>query len=139
MHITNKKPNAVVALCIVSESELAKGIPDYSSEIETANPTKFKLILAGLGMDVSQPYQRQDGLYHRNKFNEVVLCSRWVGQERLDSDWIESGYASREAIDKASGSRMIEDVYRSRLLTEDQQAYLESRDKYAVIDESAFV
>jgi uncharacterized protein YllA (UPF0747 family) len=69
-------------------------------------------------------------LQHRNRFNESVVCSRWVGNERLDTAWIKSGYASRSAIDKASGSRMTEDVYRSRHETEDTQAALESRDKY---------
>ncbi len=130
-----KKPNAVVALCILSESELARGIPDYSASFETEQPTKFKLLLSGLGMDISQPYIRQDGLMHRNRFNEVVQCSRWVGNERLDEAWLNSGYASAAAKDKAAGSKMIEDAYRMRQETEDQQAALERRDQYTVIQE----
>lgn len=129
------RPNSVVALRIISESEIAKVIPNWSASFETDNPTKFKILLSGLGVDVTFPYQRQDGLTHRNMLNEVVLCSRWVGQERLDEDWINSGYASQEAIDKASGSRMVESVYRARGLTEDMQAILESRDKYTQVEE----
>ena len=68
-------------------------------------------------------------------FNQIVVCSRWVGEERLDSAWIKSGYASRPAIDKASGSKLTEDIYRARYETEDAQALLESRDKYATITE----
>lgn len=129
------KPNSVVALCIVSESELVQAIPDYTCNFEVEKPTSLKLILWGLGMDISMPYERQDGLMHRNKLNQVVTCSRWVGNERVDADWINSGYASREAIDKASGSKMVEDAYRMRQMTEDQQAALERRDQYTVIQE----
>jgi len=135
MTIKTTRPNSVVALRIISESEIAKVIPNWSAEFETENPTKFKILLSGLGVDVTLPYLRQDGLTHRNMLNEVVLCSRWVGQERLDEEWINSGYASQEAIDKASGSRMVESVYRARGLTEDMQAILESRDKYTQVEE----
>ena len=91
---------------------------------------EFKEFLYSLGMDVEKPYQRQDGFQHRNRCNEVVVCSRWIGNSRLDSEWLNSGHASREAIDKASGSKLTEDIYRSRYETEDAQALLESRDRY---------
>lgn len=128
------RPSAIVALCIISESEITKVIPNYSSDFENKE-TSFKLFLYSLGMDVSKPYKRQDGLQHRNRFNEIVVCSRWVGEERIDSEWINSGYASKEALDKASGSRILEDIYRSKYLTEDAQALLEARDKYTTITE----
>jgi hypothetical protein len=123
------RPNAIVAMCIVSESEIVKVLPNYSSEFEHRE-IEFKDFLYSLGMDVEKPYQRQDGLQHRNRCNEVVVCSRWVGTSRLDSEWLKSGHASREAIDKASGSKLTEDIYRSRYETEDAQALLESRDRY---------
>lgn len=131
----NKKPtrpNAIVALCIISESEIVKVMPNYSSEFEYRDE-EFKDFLYSLGMDVNKPYQRQDALQHRNRFNEIVVCSRWVGNSRLDEKWLNSGYASREAIDKASGSKLTEDIYRARYETEDAQVLLESRDKYATI------
>lgn len=133
----NKKPtrpNAIVALCIISESEIIKVMPNYTSEFEYKDE-EFKDFLYSLGMNVDRPYQRQDGLQHRNRFNEIVVCSRWVGEERLDEAWISSGYASRAAIDKASGSKLTEDIYRARYETEDAQAMLESRDKYATTTE----
>lgn len=128
------RPNAIVALCIISESEIIKVMPNYSSEFEDRDE-EFKSFLYSLGMNVDRPYQRQDALQHRNRFNEIVVCSRWVGEERLDEAWINSSYASRSAIDKASGSKLTEDIYRARYETEDAQALLESRDKYATTTE----
>lgn len=125
----NTRVSTIVALCIVSESEIAKVIPDYDCSMEKT--ARFKQILFELGMDVTKPITRQDGLQHRNRLNEVVVCSRWIGDERIDADWISSGYASREAVDKASGSKMLEDLYRSKFLTEDTQAILEARDQYS--------
>ena len=134
----NKKPtqpNAIVALCIVSESELVVGLPSYSKDFETDNPKEFKQILYDIGMDVSKVVERQDGLWHRNRLNKVVFCSRYVGYERLDVSWITSGYASQEARDKASGCKLLEDMYRIKNLTEDRQALLEARDQYADLTE----
>ena len=122
-----KRSSAIVAMVIVSESELVKVIPDYDYRLEQED--KFKEILAGLGMDVSKAYLRQDGLQHRNRFNEVVVCSRWIGHELTTEEWIKSGYASKEAIDKAAGSKILDDLYRTRYLTEDGQALLEARDR----------
>ena len=128
------RPNAIVALCVVSESEIVKVMPNYSSDFENQE-TKFKNFLYSLGMDVDKPFQRQDGLQHRNRLNEVVVCSRWVGEERIDEAWIYSGYASTAAIDKASGSKLTEDLYRARYETQDAQDMLEARERYNTITE----
>jgi hypothetical protein len=128
------RPSAIVALCIISESEIVKVMPNYSSEFENQED-RFKNFLYSLGMDTEKPYQRQDALQHRNRLNEIVVCSRWVGEERLDEAWLNSGYASKPAIDKASGSKLTEDIYRARYETEDAQALLEARDKYNTITE----
>ena len=40
-----------------------------------------------------------------------ILCG---GYERTDKEWIESGYASREAKDKASNNRLLNDLYRMK-------------------------
>lgn len=130
------KTNSILALCIVSESELAKVIPNFSCRIESECPTVFKTILYGMGIDTSRAIERQDGLLHRNRLNEIVMCSRYVGFERTDEEWITSGYASQTAKDKASGSRLLEDLYRVKGLTEDAQAKLEAKDVYKIIDES---
>lgn len=122
------RPSAIVADVIISESEIAKVLPSYSSSLEQEQPEKFKELLYNLGMDVNQIYTRQDAIQHRNRLNEVVICSRWVGRSRLDEEWLKSGYASKEAIDKANGSKMLESLYREKCLTEDAQIALEQRD-----------
>jgi hypothetical protein len=126
------RPSSIVALCIISESEIVKVMPNYSSNFEK-DELRFKLFLYSCGMDIERPFFRQDGLQHRNRLNEVVVCSRWVGEERLDEAWLRSGNASKEAIDKASGSKILEDLYRSRNLTQDAQDSLEARDRYNVV------
>lgn len=129
-----KRTSTIVALCIVSESELKAAYPDYDASWETTKPAYFKQILFNMGMDVTYPIVRQDGLMHRNRMNQVVICSRYVSNERQDEAWITSGYASTEAKDKYSGSRLLEDMYRAKNLTEDTQWYLERRDQYKVTD-----
>ena len=127
------RPSSIVALCIISESEIVKAIPDYSYELEKTK--KFLLILHSLGMDISRPIIRQDAIQHRNRLNEVVICSRWVGEERVDESWLMSGYASTEARDKATGSKILEDLYRSKHMTEDAQRTLEDRDRYNKVED----
>lgn len=112
--------SGIAAIVYISESEIAKYYEDYDASWEEEYPNSFKKILWKLGLDVNTLYQRQDGLFHRNRLNEVVFCSRWVGCERLDKEWIESGYASQEAIDKASGSKLIKDLYRLKGGWEDE-------------------
>lgn len=129
------KQSNIVALCIVSESEIAKAIPEYTYSWQTNNPDLFNLILFQLGMDIKKPIETQLGLTHRNRLNEIVICARFVGDERLDFDWLNSGYASQQAKDKVSGSRMLEDLYRAKNLTVDRQLALEAKDKYKYVDE----
>lgn len=128
METKRQRPSAIVADIIISESEIAKVMPEYSYTLEEKEPKKFKEIMHSLGMDVNQIYIRQDAIQHRNRFNEVVVCSRWVGRERIDNDWLTSGYASKQAIDKASGSKILESLYREKCLTEDAQRVLEEKD-----------
>lgn len=129
------KPNLIAAVLVVSESELVLAYPEYSSQLEYNNLNQLNKLLWELGLDSTKPYNRQDGLQHRNRLNQVVTCSRYVGHERLDEEWIKSGYASTEAKDKITGSRILEDIYRVRGLTEDAQLALEAKDKYTKIED----
>lgn len=130
-----QRESLIVALVVVSESEIQAVRPEFTSKWETEKPEYFMHYLHNLGVDVSRPYEKQN-IKHRNRLNEVVTCPRWVGFERQDIEWIESGYASREAKDKFSGNKLVEDSYRMRMLTEDAQAALADRDRYTIIDES---
>ena len=129
-----KKQSLIVAQVIISESELVKAIPKYDASFETTYPEQFRSLLWSLGLDTNEKYTRQDNLMHRNRFNEITVCSRWIGEERQDQAWINSGYASREAVDKYSCSSILDDLYRQKNMTVDAQAHLEERDKYAIID-----
>ena len=137
--MTNKNTfqSQIVAMVIVSESEIQKVIPNFNESFEQ-NKTQFESILWELGIDITKPYIKQKGLRHRNRLNEVVKCTRYLGEERLDMEWINSGYASQEAKDKYSSNHILDDLYRSKYLTVDTQALLESRDRYSVIDETVW-
>lgn len=134
-----KRSSMIIAQVIISESELIKVLPGYTASYESDNPKGFAMTLWQLGADTDKRIERQDAIWHRNRLNETVMCSRWVCEERQDSAWITSGYASKEAKDKYSGSKILEDLYRERSATVDTQEYLESRDKYTVVDESVWM
>lgn len=100
----------MIAAIVLSESELAKVIPDWTMDIVNNNPNEFRKILWDLGGDIHKPWEIQENIIHRNRIKEVVQCNRWILSERLDRDWINSGFASREAKNLASGSRMVQDL-----------------------------
>lgn len=135
---TLNRDSMIVATVVVSASELYKTQAQYFPGFEDEFPEIFQGWLYQLGMDIKQPVIKQSNLRHRNRLNEVVLCDRWFGEERQDEEWINSGYASKEAKDKYSGNKILEDLYRSRQLTVDTQQALEDRDRHTVIDESSW-
>lgn len=104
----------ITALCIVSASEIAVGYPDFTYDLIETNRDKFLKILYDLGMDTSQQIEIQPDIQHRNRLDKIVICDRYVGHERTDLEWINSGYASQEAKDKRSGNRLIQDLYKQR-------------------------
>lgn len=128
----NNYRSSIVALSYVSESEIIELFKDYDSSWESTRPTLLKRILFQYGLDTTQAYERQDGLLHRNRMNKVQVCSRWVGQERLDEEWIKSGLASQEAKDKVQNSKLLDDLYRMKNATQEMQEALEARDRYYV-------
>ncbi len=119
----------ILALVYVSSSEIAKVIPDWDEVKAMEDPAMFNLMLFELGIDPKFPIEHQLNFQHRNRFDEVVICSRWVGHERQDKEWINSGYASKEAVDKAKNSRMLDSSYRSRACTIDVQEMREEKDR----------
>jgi len=110
----------IVALRYISLSEINKVQPEVNRKWIENNPEEFNKILFELGVDVSVPYEYQDHLQHRNFFNEVVVCDRVVGNQRTDYDWITSGHATREAIDKSLKSKLLTDLYRMKGLAESE-------------------
>jgi hypothetical protein len=102
----------ITALCIVSVSEIAKVRPDITYKWIEENNHEFLDMLNDLGMNTAQPIELQREIQHKNRFNEIVICDRYVGNQRTDKLWINSGYASVEAKDKASGNKLLKDLYR---------------------------
>ena len=102
----------ITALCIVSISEIAKVIPDITYDWIDNNKSKFMDMLYDLGMNVTQPIEYQPTIRHKNRFNEIVVCDRYVGNERTDKEWVSSGYASEAALDKSKNNRLLIDLYR---------------------------
>lgn len=108
----------IIALRYISFSEIQKTNPEITPDWAKNNIEEFHNILFQLGMDISIPYDWQVNIPHRNYFNEVAICDRIVGNERLDRDWLESGLASREAKDKAQHNHLLIDLYRMKGLVD---------------------
>ena len=104
----------IAAILVVSESEIATVKEDFDLQWAKDNPESLKELLKGLGFDISSDIELQEDLTHRNRFGAINTCARWVGNERIDKEWLNTGYASQEAKDKATGSKMLEDLYRRR-------------------------
>lgn len=100
----------MVAVVVVSASELQTVISNWTESYPLNNPKSFRNILWGMGIDVNTPVDHQTGLTHRNRLNAVVTCDRWVAKERTDEEWLNSGFASREARNDASGSKLVRDL-----------------------------
>lgn len=134
--IKQTRSSSIYAAAYVSESELKMLDKNYDSSWETNCPDKFNQLLWNLGLNVYQAYQRQDVIPHRNKLNKVVVCSRWVGNERYDQEWINSGYASQEAIDRDKNNALLDSLYSAKLFTVEAQQYLESKDRSSNVEDS---
>jgi hypothetical protein len=103
---------SINAFLVISESEVSAVVPDYFSGWENTNREEFLKLLYKAGCDTRYEIEIQDNLKHRNRMNQVVICRRWICYERTDDAWIESGYASRDAIHKASGNKLLRDLNR---------------------------
>jgi hypothetical protein len=101
----------------ISQSELITADPKYTEEYIKDNPIELERTLWSLGLDTNQPYEHQE-VTHRNRFGNIISCPRFIGVERLDKEWIESGYASEEALAKRLNNKLVNDLFRLKGLTE---------------------
>lgn len=101
----------IIALVYVSMSELALVKPDITYDWAESNPEEFKKMLFGVGMNINIPWDTQRDIQHINRFKKVVVCDRFVGNERTDDEWIKSGYASQSAVDKSLGNALLTELY----------------------------
>jgi hypothetical protein len=107
----------IIALKIISAADIAKIVPNFTYDFVQSNRKEFLNILYELGLDVNQGLETQENIQHKALDGTVVQCDRYLGNERTDEKWIKSGYASREAKDKASGSKLLGDLYRQKGLS----------------------
>ena len=104
----------IAAFGAISLSELQTIDASLTKEYFEADPEALKKILHDLGLDVYNYPVDEQNVQHRNRFGNVITTWRWVCNERIDKEWVNSGYASQAAIDKASGSRLLVDCYMQR-------------------------
>lgn len=101
----------IAAVSQISLSEIQKVRPEVTLEWIENNKKEFDGILTSLGMDVNYLVDWQDTT-HRNRFGEVVTCMRFVGEERRDYQWLNSGHASEAAIDRGLDNKLLNDLKR---------------------------
>lgn len=111
----------IAAIKCISLSELYLVDNKYTEMWAMSNQAELEQILYDSGLDTNEYFEHQVNT-HRNLMNQIYTGSRWAGLERTDKAWINSGYASREAIDRSKCNRLLNDLYRSRGLTMDRQA-----------------
>lgn len=104
----------IAAYGIISLSEIQIVKPEYTKEYFDNNPDELKEVLYSLGVETYTLPVEEQYIQHRNRFGNIVTDWRWVGNERLDVEWCQSGHASKAAKDKASGNKILVDVYRMR-------------------------
>lgn len=111
------KTSNIIALTIISAMDIAQVVPDFKYTWVTENPEEFKKILWQFGGDTNSFIEVQENVTHKTLTGRLVTCDRYVLNERFDKEWVTSGHASRESIDKASGSSLLNDIYRSKGLS----------------------
>lgn len=107
----------IIALKIVSAYDIAKVFPSFTYNYVKTNPKEFQDILYQFGMDINRMYEIQENVQHKTIDGTVVQGDRYVGDERTDPEWLSSKWASRESKDKASGSKLLNDLYRQKGLS----------------------
>lgn len=108
----------IAAISYVSLSEIQTVANWVTEEFVEENPAIFKKMLFDLGMDVyNYPWEVQN-VTHRNRFGNIITCPRYVGNERIDPEWVNSPYSSVEARDKSLNNSILTDIYRSKGMVE---------------------
>lgn len=113
-HNQKKRINKIAAIVVVSESELK----EQGININNISHKELISLLWHMGIDVLRPIEYHN-VQHRNRFNNIVKCKRFIGHERTDDPWLASGYCSNEVIDKCFGGSLLEGMYRLKGQTED--------------------
>ena len=110
----------IAAISYISLSEIQTVANWVTEEFIEENPEVFKKMLFDMGMDVyNYPWEIQN-VTHRNRFGNTITCPRYVGNERIDKEWVSSPYSSVEARDKSLNNKILNDLYRFKGLVESE-------------------
>ncbi len=108
----------IAAISYISLSEIQTVANWVTEEFIEENPEVFKKMLFDLGMDVyNYPWEVQK-VTHRNRFGNTITCPRYVGNERVDKEWVSSGHASYEAVAKSADNKILTDLFRMKGMVE---------------------
>lgn len=108
----------IAAISYISLSEIQTVANWVTEEFIEENPEVFKKMLFDLGVDVyNYPWEVQN-VTHRNRFGNIITCPRYVGNERVDQEWVNSPHSSVEARDKSLNNSILTDIYRSKGMVE---------------------
>lgn len=88
-----------IVIHVLSESDLML-LDDYSPDLVEQNQAKLKNILWKNGMDVvNHPFEVTRPELHRNLRNQIIDGGvLFVGRERLDKQWAQTGCMSTMAV-----------------------------------------
>jgi len=108
----------IAAIVYISLSEIQTVADWITEEFIEENPDVFQKMLYDLGMDIYNYPCSIQNVTHRNRFGNLITCPRWVGNERVDQNWVSSPYSSVEARDKSLNNRILTDLYKSKGMVE---------------------
>lgn len=109
---------SIAAIVYISLSEIQTVAPFVNEDFIENNQEVFKKMLYDLGMDIYNYPCSIQNVTHRNRFGNIITCPRWVGNERVDFDWVNSPYSSVEARDKSLNNSILTDLYRNKGMVE---------------------
>ena len=106
--MTNIKVPKILSMSDVARLDICKG--GACSELPF---DKLLEIAYTHGLDTKKGYKVRKGL-HRNLLKESVNCEYLVAEERLDDEWIKSGYATIEAIIATTSDKSLKNELRQK-------------------------
>lgn len=84
-------------------------MPDFKLAAKLDDKNTLNRILHNLGMDVEKGYTINKCLHRALTTNIPQDCDRVEGFERVDSDWLKSGYASLDSIIYSTSDSSLKD------------------------------
>lgn len=81
-------------------------IPEVKDILLSDDMAEIYKLLHDVGFNIDREIS-VDSCYHRLVNKQIVFGPRFVGSERFDKEWLESGYASEDVWKKEIGKRDV--------------------------------